>query len=270
MRVCVMKTHTTHRRSRHIKKGSSPFDQKNNSKNPKLYIPIESKKYAEGVKKLSPSLKERQKRHRKRPHAERASREKPLVEKRLGEDNSFFEEEEEEEMGRLRNARGGALAGDVREGRVGALFQGVGGGVGETKETTLTRRRRRTTLARRRREEDEDEDEDEDGEEEDAKMRRLFARGGSDGREYELKSAVEEEEEETPEKNEKEREVKNRTSTHGGEKFRSFGSTEETRRRRRRRRRTASFRKLRINSRSTSLCTTRISATMGFYSLTLT
>ena len=147
---------------------------------------------------------------------------KALVEKRLGEDNnndSFFEEEEEEEeMGRLETRVVAPLL-EMYEREELARFFRSGGGVGETKGDDVDEAKEKDDSGEEEEEEDEDEDEDEDGEEEDAKMRRLFARGGSDGREYELKSAVEEEEEETKEKNEKEKRGKNRTRTHGGEKI---------------------------------------------------
>jgi len=143
---------------------------------------------------------------------------KALVEKRLGEDNnndSFFEEEEEEEMGRLETRVVAPLL-EMYEREELARFFRSGDGVGETKGDDVDEAKEKDDSGEEEEEEDEDEDEDEDGEEEDAKMRRLFARGGSDGREYELKSAVEEEEEETKEKNEKEKRGKNRTSTDAG------------------------------------------------------
>ena len=172
------------------------------------------------IRRRIPPKKERQKRHRERDHMPSARVAKALVEKRLGEDDdSFFFEEEEEEMGRLETRVVAPLL-EMYEREELARFFNSGGRVGETKGDDVDEAKEKDDSGEKEKEEeDEDEDEDEDGEEEDAKMRRLFARGGSDGREYELKSAVEEEEEETKEKNEKEKRGKNRTSTHGGEKI---------------------------------------------------
>ena len=209
-----MKTHAHRRRSRHTeRKGSSPFDpqKKKNSKtlNPTSLVEREQK-----IRRRIPLKRETK--ETKRDHMPSARLAKALVEKRLGEDNSFFEEEEEEEeMGRLETRVVAPLL-EMYEREELARFFSSGGGIGETKGDDVDEAKEKDDSGEKEEEEDEDEDEDEDGEEEDAKMRRLFARGGSDGREYELKSAVEEE---TKEKNEKEKRGKNRTSTHGGEKI---------------------------------------------------